>query len=491
MLISTFLVINRLPNVYESRATVVTTGVSSDRQAVNARVAATTERLASRSFLEPIIERNNPYGTGVEASLARMRDDIKVETVYRSDYPERLSVAYRHNDPQVALAVASELVAAFDRVNEAIEKQSAENATSLAAEITDVENKLRSMGKLRAAMSARQSASGRAAAQAHLARTERLAAASSVETLTDKAFSLEQQIAEQKNQIQEQQKIVKLAPSDAKASSSYGVLLVRKAELEGQLKDFETQYTEKNPKTIHARNQLDEINRQMAQLNAGGDAASSPPNSAEARELRSMQRELSRMQTELLVTQRELDRKKQGFGGATAPSSAASVFPISPAAVSADTGSSEAQADYETLRKRYENLLDRQDGLARSQVAAAGLEPGVFQIVDMPAEPRLPVGPNRNKYRLFAVGFSIGLALLIALAVEIPKLYSINDDRDVEYYLGVPVIALIPETSAAEPPRRLIAGRSVGTAVLLLFAFAVIALIGYTQLIKIAAIWLR
>ena len=107
-------------------------------------------------------------------------------------------------------------------MNETMGKQAADNASSLASEIADVENRLRDMGKLRAATAAHQSAAGRAAGEMSAVRAQRIAAESSIETLTDRQFVLEQQLGEQKRQIQEQQKIVKLAPSDAKASSSYG-----------------------------------------------------------------------------------------------------------------------------------------------------------------------------------------------------------------------------------------------------------------------------
>jgi hypothetical protein len=36
--------------------------------------------------------------------------------------------------------------------------------------------------------------------------------------------------------------------------------------------------------------------------------------------------------------------------------------------------------------------------------------------------------------------------LAAAFVAEAPRLSMINDDRDVKYYLGVPVVALIPET---------------------------------------------
>lgn len=488
MLISTFLMIERLPNVYESQASVVIAGLQNDRQTVNSRVAATTERLTSRAFLEPVVQQQNPYGTAsgnLDGAIARMRQDIKVDTTYRSDFPERITVTYRHSDPTVAKSVLTDLISAFDNMNQAMEKQLSEQSSSLASEIASVENRLRDMGKLRSAIAMRSSAGGRAASEVSAIRAQRLAVASSIETLTDKRFALEQQIAEQQRQIAEQQKIVKQAPSDTRASGSYGVLLVRKAELEGQLKDYATQYTDKNPKVIQARNQLAEINHQMAQLNAGGEQGGAI-NSAEARELRAMQRELARMQTELAITERELERKKR-----SAPDSSSvmpSVAAISaPAAVSAAGNDTPVQADYETLRNRYDRLLSRQEQLERTQVSTAGLDPGVFQIVDMPAEPRVPIGPNRFKYRMFALALALGVALLVALAIELPKLYAITDDRDVEYYLGVRVIALIPETIApARPePRRLLPGRATGALLVTVLLFGILLLLKYPQVFKV------
>ena len=487
MLISTFFVIEKLPDVYEARATVVTSAALTDRQIVNTRVASTTERLGSRAFLEPVIKKYDPYNNAknVEAAIADLRQDMKIDTTYRADYPERLTITYRHTDPAVAMKVATELVSVFGKMNDAVEKQASDNLSALATEINDTENKLRQVGKLRSDSAARRGAAGAMTA----ARAQRVAIASSIETLTDKQYSLEQQIAEQKKQIEEQQKIVKIAPGDAKGSSSYGVLLVRKAELEGQLNDYSTQYTDKNPKIIQARNQLSEINRQIAQLSAG-DQGSGPVNSAEARELRSMQRELARMQTELTITQRELGRKRQNAPGidtesTTLPSIAASATPVS------GEGSETLQGDSETLRKRYDALLSKQDLLQRAQIATAGLDPGVFQLVDVPNEPKIPIGPNRAKYRWFAAALSLGFALLVAFALEIPKLYSITDDRDVEYYLGVPVIALIPEAESDGRSRKLLLGRAASAVLIALLVSAVFFLMTYLQVFTQFAALLR
>jgi succinoglycan biosynthesis transport protein ExoP len=479
MFIAAFIVINRLPDIYEARASVVVTGKHDDRQAIADRVAAVRERLTSRQFLESVAQRHTiPAGTTrggtIEAAVGRMRKDIKLDTQMRGDFPEMLSIKYRNSDPQVANDVATDLVSIFGNMNEAVEKQMADEASALDAELNQIEGRLDQLSLKRA--SAHGAGSGRPRVDFNALRAERTAAASSIDTLTDKQFALEREIAEQKRQIAEQQKIVKSAPSEARSNSSYGVLLVRKAELEAQLKDYATQYTEKNPKVTQAQTQLAEINRQIAQLSAGEQGG--PANSAEARELRTLQRELSRMETELQVTQRELERKKQAL--ASTPSAAA--IPAGAPVAATSAGPSDPTpvpgSEYDRLKDRYEAILKRQESLQYARTTAAGLDPGLFQIVEMPVVPQAPVGPDRLKLMLLALALSLALGLAVAVAFEIPGLFSIRDDRDVEYYLGAPVIVLIPETltpSEQGRTRRLLLTRALG--LLLLAAILVPALV--------------
>ncbi|MFP5263023.1 MAG: Wzz/FepE/Etk N-terminal domain-containing protein [Blastocatellia bacterium] len=479
MFIAAFIVINRLPDIYEARASVVVTGKHDDRQAIADRVAAVRERLTSRQFLESVAQRHTipagaTRGGTIEAAVGRMRRDIKLDTQMRGDFPEMLSIKYRNSDPQVANDVATDLVSIFGNMNEAVEKQMADEAAALDAELNQIEGRLDQLSMKRA--SARGAGSGRPRVDFNALRAERTAAASSIDTLTDKQFALEREIAEQKRQIADQQKIVKSAPSEARSNSSYGVLLVRKAELEAQLKDYATQYTEKNPKVTQAQTQLAEINRQIAQLSAGEQGG--PANSAEARELRTLQRELSRMETELQVTQRELERKKQAL--ASTPSAAAIPVGAPVAATSAGPGdlTPAPGSEYDRLKDRYEAILKRQESLQYARTTAAGLDPGLFQIVEMPVVPQAPVGPDRLKLTLLALVLSLAVGLAVAVAFEIPGLFSIRDDRDVEYYLGAPVIVLIPETltpSEQGRTRRLLLTRALG--LLLLAAILVPALV--------------
>jgi protein tyrosine kinase modulator len=480
VLIAAYIVIDRLPDIYEARASVVVTGKHEDRQAIADRVAAVSERLTSRQYLETVAQRHTlPAGTTrsatIEGAVNRMRKDIKLDIQRRGEFPEMLSIKYRNSDPQIAKDVTTDLVSVFGNMNEAVEKQMADEATALNTELNQIEARIDELSLKRAAS---RGGSGGPRIDFNALRAERTAAASSIDTLTDKQFALERQIAEQKRTIADQQKIVKSAPSEARSNSSYGVLLVRKAELEAQLKDYATQYTDKNPKVAQAQMQLGEINRQIAQLSAGNQEG--PANSAEARELRTLQRELARMETELEVTQRELNRKKQAL--ASVPSGAGlSTTPLV-AGASSGGGSSEPNlavgSEYDRLKDRYEAILKRQESIQYARTTSAGLDPGLFQIVDMPAVPQAPVGPDRTKLMLLALLLAVVLGLAVAVAFEIPGLFSIRDDRDVEYYLGAPVIVLIPETltpSERGRTRRLLVTRTIGF--LLLAAVLVPALV--------------
>jgi uncharacterized protein involved in exopolysaccharide biosynthesis len=457
MLLATFIIVRRIPDQYQSKASIVIAGTQDDRPATAARVTTTTERLYSRAFLEPLILRHNLYPKEVErgameSAVSRMRKDIKVDMKYRGDYVESLTVAYRNTNPEAAQAVANDLVQAFGTMNQAVAGRLDEQATQVSQEISELETRLSQLGQQRAIASARNRVASQSRGSFDMNRAQRQAAESSVEALTDKQYALQQQIAETKRQIAEQEKLVKSAPRDVKSGSSYGVLLVRKAELEAQLKDYQSQYTDKHPKVVQTQTQIAELNRQIAALNnGGGEPNGAAADSSEARELRALQRELANRQTELGVVERELGRKQQTLSSTPSVSAAAAA----PAAASAPISDIASETSTERLGDRYTYLLRRQDDLRQMRGATAGLDPGIFQIVDRPALPQSPSGPDRMKLQMIGLVIALALGLLAAIATQAPRLFEVRDDRDVNYYLGAPVIALIPESfTPAERGRR-------------------------------------
>ncbi|HWQ34828.1 MAG TPA: Wzz/FepE/Etk N-terminal domain-containing protein [Blastocatellia bacterium] len=430
-LLCALVAINRVPDVYESQALIVVGGELSEetRQAGIARINAITQQMLSRTNLQPLIRRYGLYGDDFDsdAAIERMRRDIRLDVRRRSYYPEvpeAVAVAYRHVNPETARQVLADLITVFERANDDLRRQATNDKNRLAEQLTEVEGQIRKLG---------QSGSGAAmVTDTSYIRAKQAEIVSSVAALGDRQYALQRQAEDLKKQIDEQQKLARISTT----ATGAGSLLVRKAELEAQLKDYARQYTDKNPKVIQSRTQLEEVNKQISQLTKGADQGEIIANSSEARELRALQRELHRTETDLEVTRREMDRRRQSLSSVAVGAPRTIVPPSASFLPGAEAG---------FLFSRYNSLMEKHDYIQRLE-GASGTMPAPFQVVDVPDLPQTPIAPNRLKLQAIAVIMALGIALLAIAAVELPRLRLLSDVRDIEYFLGSPVIALIPES---------------------------------------------
>lgn len=456
MLIATYLLIKRVPNLYESRALIIVTYVPSsgeDPLAQGAPIVTVIQYLTSRANLALVARRHKLYPKikDFDDVIAKLQKEIKTEVKNRSYFPEgpeSVTVTFRYQDPHVAQKVVADLVSNFEQANVTIRQQATAEINSLSGKITEVDDRLKELSPQRdLAMIQSAIPTGRSAGEAMAVRTHRMTVETNIDSLSDKEFSLERQITDLKQQISEQERIVKSASpvNNLAANPAYVTLLGRKAELAAQIKDFSAQYTEKNPKLISARSQLTEIERQLAKLDAAsGGGSDAPVSSPEASELRKMRQDLARYETELEVTRRDLGRKNQTLEKlpvATGQEQAGSPS----AGLQAMGALTQSRSEYDRLMVRYNWLLTKQDSLMKL-AGIAGSGTPMFQVVDAPNVPELPSAPNRMLLYLLALGIATGVSLMTVLMIELPRMFLLNDERDVEYYLGAPVLALIPET---------------------------------------------
>ncbi|HEY9435935.1 MAG TPA: hypothetical protein VI260_31130 [Blastocatellia bacterium] len=478
--IATLLIISRIPSIYESHASIVISNQGNgndDRLLSSPSLTALRQRMTSDGNLTAIIRRYDLYHQtpgwiqDPNVAVERLRRSVKIDIKMRNYYPEApesLTISYRYSDPAIAQRVVADLVSIFEQTNVTMRRQAATELERFRAKIAEVETQLQSLAPQSDLAFLRNETARRLDNDSSTVRAQRLAAADSIYSLSDKEFMLERQTDEQKRQITEQEKLVSSAApaSGMVANSAYGVLLARRAEVEGQTKDLATFATEKNPKMIQAQTQLVAINREIARLEAAsGTSLGAAINSAspEARELRAMRRELQRFETELEVTRRDLSRKTEGL----------KELPKEQSDADKETASTirlnEAKAEYDRLMGRYNWLMDKQETL-RKLSGDDGRSGETFQVIDAPIARTAPVGPNRLMLKLIGAGIALALGLLIASAWEIPRLFLIHNDRDVEYYLGTPVLAMIPETltQSQRGRRRVLWGlRWMGLALLL------------------------
>src|SRR5262245_26515190 len=461
--IAAFLIIRRIPNIYESRASIVISNQGNDdRSLLGPTLTALLQQMISQGKLTAISRRHDlyhqPSGPIPDPSVAveRLRKEIKTDIKMRNYYPdapESLTISYCYTDPAIAQRVVADLVSIFEETNVTMRRQAATDLERFREKIAEIETRLQELSPQRDLALLRSEGAGRLDNGSSTVSTQRLAATGSIDSLVDKEFMLEKQIDEQKRQITEQEKLVSsaLPAIGLTANSAYGVLLARRAEVEGQIRDLATFATEKNPKMVQARTQLAAIDREIARLEgAGGTSLGAAINSAspDARELRAMRRELPRFEAELEITRRELNRKIKSL------KELPKELPNPGFAETVPSGQlNEAKAEYDRLKGRYDWLMSKQDSLQMLS-GYDGQKIAMFQVIDPPIARMTPVGPNRRLLMLLGVGIALALGTLAAAAMEIPRLFLIHNDRDVEYYLGTPVLALIPETLTTFERRR-------------------------------------
>jgi uncharacterized protein involved in exopolysaccharide biosynthesis len=447
MLQASLLVIRKMPDVYESQAQLaVLTKPSDDMQSLAGQIAALTQRAISRENLEPLIKKYhlNKPDEDLTATVTRLRKEIKAETKLRTfypEFPETILISYRHNQPEIAQKVVAAIVANFTETNETLRQQAAQEIKDIEQQLNDLEEPLGKIVGQRAAATRGSSISSKIILEDP--RITRRALLSEINALNDKQFQLESQIALQQQQVGEQQTLAKTAPipNGATANSSYGVLVTKKAELEALTKEYAKQYTDENPKLKQVRAQLQEINFQIEKMERSTPSNTALISTPEGRELRGLERELEKQKTELLVTQRNLEIKRQEL--INLPSATPDALTSGSAAVPDAT----VDAEYERLSKRYLWLLDRQEALRKAQTnLMVGPNLNLFRVIDNAFLPVKPVAPKRTLLKLIALGMALGFGLLAVVFVEARQFFIIRDERDVEYYLGAPVMGLIPET---------------------------------------------
>ncbi len=446
MLLATLIVIRRVPNVYESSALIVI-NLRNDPESMPEmnRFAKLQQEMTSRDTFINLIRKHNlyPRAKNEEEALEALQKALKVETRMRNyapAVPEAVSIKIRHPEPNKAQAVVNDLVKMFEQGDEQRRAEAEAEAGRLTGQIAEVEERLQKLAPERDLDLIRIEAAYRSRAGAATDSSLRRMIESSIESLADNEYALKLQIDEQRKAIAEHEKLVKSLPATPQ-SGAYGALLAEKARIEADIQGYSDQYTDKHPKMIQLRNQLTEVNRQISRLEAQTAGAMPMTLTPEGRDLLAMRRELRRMEGDLEMTQKRLQRRNQRLSSLPAASEQAATS--GPPSLIARNEA--ARVEYDTLVKRYNWLLEKQDSLLR---LSESRDPSrmMFYVIDKANLPRLPASPNRIALQLFALAAAAAFGLAIALAVETPRMFRINDSRDVEYFLGAPVLATIPET---------------------------------------------
>ncbi len=489
---ASFIALKQVPDQFESSA-VVAIKARPERLAPDERKIAIQQQLAADARLEELIATHNLYasdkenGTPINELIARARRSLKVSA---KGGPESAAFTISFRAPEAAAArnitaaLADSLVGAGALSDRPVDVEPLrKRAMELLAELSALESKTPRLAEADSDSAAAQSTPQPRPAQPSndWVRAQQM----TVESLKDQQYKIQQQIADVEGRLEAQRRLVEQQKggSDLSDNPTYAVLISRRAELQGQRDTLinRQELTDKHPRVAAIVDQINAIDRQIEELRRQG--AGLVGQTAEARELASLQSERNRLKLELEINNREIARRTSSALPAAATTSPSSVTrprraPASPAVA----------RQYAAVRRDYEDVMTRIREAELMASEATGEGYGLLEEASLPAG---PVSPALSLIIAASFGAGLFVGLCLILAADRRRFKSLEDARDVEFYAGAPMLAAIPKSLTAEERNSAKVRANVRLAFALVLAaaatFALAQVFVFTDIIEIIA----
>jgi uncharacterized protein involved in exopolysaccharide biosynthesis len=233
----------------------------------------------------------------------------------------------------------------------------------------------------------------------------------------------------------EQQRIGVAATGPPQAASPESERL---SKLTQQLDDLRGRFTDAYPDVVRLRAEIDTLSGQIArhprpEERASGSSA--PPGQSASilevdSELRSLRKDERLLRQAIAGYEQRVDnapRRQQQL--------------------------QELSRDDDTAKERYETLLKRYEEAQLASSLAQGRKVEQFRILDAAIPPREPSAPSR--VRVFAIGFTLALALGVAAVLLTEKLdTAFHSIEDLRAHVTVPALFNIPRIITTKDARR-------------------------------------
>ena len=214
------------------------------------------------------------------------------------------------------------------------------------------------------------------------------------------------------------------------------------AALQTQLVTLQARYTDDYPDVIKVKHDIASLKKQIAisdTQKASTDASKTQKNTLEPREIAQLRATLHNLDQVIEQKAREQEQIKQAI----------KVYEdrvqSSPAV---EQQFKELTRGYQTALDSYNGLLRKRDESAMAAELERKQEGEQFRVLDPANLPDKPSFPNRPLFAVEGLGGGLALGLGIAFLLEM-KDSSLKTERDVEFALRLPVLAMIPEIEPA------------------------------------------
>ncbi|MGH9798898.1 MAG: hypothetical protein ACRD82_00895 [Blastocatellia bacterium] len=454
--------INKLPNVYESRTTIIVDPPKVSASYVqpvnqidlNSRLNSIQKQVTSRTELQRLINRYGLYpelmarNTPIELVIDEMNRFIYVQPYSAASGIYAFQISYRGPDQRTVRDVTAELAARFiDANSDETRRQVYTTIDLLEGRINEVKTELEKIESARAGFLVSNPDAVTGQEQNMLGQMNSLSMIrqsqqNSIDSFRSQISMSEQVLANLKTQESTE------PDAPLAAGQTEGQLRAKRAELEGQLKQLLVTYTEKYPDVIKLRVQIESINRELEDLKNKTEQERQKKRAARTAnpQIAQLEIKLSGDRAELIRKNAELEQTNRQFAELQ------SRLRHSPILA---TEATKIERDYNTLRKRYDDLLSMRDNARFGAKVINDFSGETFRMADPANLPEAPSSPKRNM--LYPMALIVGLlsGLIAAAAVEARALLTIRDARDVTHYTQLPLLVTVPKIVTEQELRRL------------------------------------
>lgn len=471
--VAAFLIARTLPKKYQSQTLVLVQQPKVDQkfvtpvvsEEINQRLASMTQEILSTAQLGPVVTQFHIYqkqmpDSTLGARVSRLRKAITVTPVQpivesRWAGVPGFTVKVTLYDPRLAQQVCSQITSMFLERNANWRAQAAQDTTNfLTKQIQDAKQALDDKDAKLTAFKLRYL--GKLPDQAQENMNILASYNSQLEAVTESLNRTQQDKVNLESQLTQQ-----LAAWKATRSGTNQLTLEEQlADLQNKLVMMRARYTDDYPDVIKLKSDIAHLEKRIqaakvaGAVEAAGASNGDTPAYAEPPQIQQLRRQI-RQYNEIIS-----EKTKQQSALQKRIDEYQARVQLSPVV---DQKFTEMTRDYQTALDFYRGLLTKKAQAEMGADLERRQQAEGFRVIDPASFSTTPSWPNQLLFLGggVAVGLFLGLAIVFWLELR-DKL--IRTERDVEFYLELPTLALVPFVDKSAGPRRksLSAGTATG-----------------------------
>ncbi len=484
--IATYFVATKIPDRYTSQTLVLVQEQTvpdsivkaSTNGELNQRLASMQEQILSRNSLEPLVRRYDLLGDSalpMEDKVDELRKEIVVTPVMpmaetRANSLPGFFITVTQSNARIAQQVCSDITSMFiEKDLENRQSQANDTTKFLANTLTDAKQKLDETDTKLAALKQKYmgempdeeqtNLSLLASVNTQLEGVNQAISRAQQEKTIDEALITQQVEAAKQNQQgvlnpetldqQLQQAQATLAQLQSKYTDSYPDVIAKKAEIEEIKREIaagsgDTPAVNKDEKPKDKATGAAASDKTAATSKSGQEKTAD----AGASKVAASSPQLTQLRTSVLLLDQEIREKtKQQTELQKQIVGYEARLRISPLV---EEQFKQLTRDYQTALDFYNSLLKQNDQATMTRDLENRQQGEMFKVLDPASLPEKPSYPNRPL--IVGGGFAGGLVLGLAIALILElKDKSIRSENDVEFFLKVPTLAIVPIVESMKP----------------------------------------